>query len=381
MTTRIVIVSHTPHYRRDGVIVGWGATIREIDHLATLFDEVVHVAPLHDEQAPASAIPYEAANVHLRAVRPAGGERLIDKPGIVLRFPAYAGAILEEYRRADVAHVRCPANISLLAVLLLALVRNPRRRWVKYAGNWNPDPGSGEALSYRIQRWLLRRNLPRAVVTVNGSWPGSPPHLVTFMNPCLTDDELREGAEAAAHKRLTSPLHLVYVGRIETAKGAGRALQIVHQLKERGLDVRLDLAGDGPELPAFQRMAGDLGLAGCVRFLGAVSRPDLAPLYARAHFIVLPSASSEGWPKVLSEAMAYGAVPITSNISSIAQYLAQARTGRTFQPADVNSYVEAIVWYSENPAAWQQDSQNGVAAAPRFSYTAYLKAVKNILEL
>jgi hypothetical protein len=42
---RLLIISHTPHYHRDGEIVGWGATVREIDHLAALFESVVHIAP------------------------------------------------------------------------------------------------------------------------------------------------------------------------------------------------------------------------------------------------------------------------------------------------------------------------------------------------
>ena len=41
---RLVIVSHTPHYRKDGAVVGWAATVREIDRLASIFEEVVHLA-------------------------------------------------------------------------------------------------------------------------------------------------------------------------------------------------------------------------------------------------------------------------------------------------------------------------------------------------
>src|SRR5439155_595485 len=108
----LLIVSHTPHYRRDGEIVGWGPTVREIDMLATLFDSVVHIAPLHPHAAPASALPYRSSRVRLRPVPPTGGERLRDKLNIPLRYPGYARAILRERRAADVIHVRSPANIS-----------------------------------------------------------------------------------------------------------------------------------------------------------------------------------------------------------------------------------------------------------------------------
>src|SRR5262245_61050972 len=71
---RWLVVSHTEHFRRDGRVVGWGPTVRELGRLARLFDELVHVAPLYEEPAPPSALPYEASNVTFVPIAPAGGE-------------------------------------------------------------------------------------------------------------------------------------------------------------------------------------------------------------------------------------------------------------------------------------------------------------------
>src|SRR3712207_3692431 len=103
-------------------------------------------------------------------------------------MPHYTRTIWRELPQADVVHVRCPANISLIAIVLLAVVRYPRRRWVKYAGNWQSYPV--EAWSYRFQRWWLSSGLHRGVVTVNGHWPGQPAHVYSFLNPCFTEAEL-----------------------------------------------------------------------------------------------------------------------------------------------------------------------------------------------
>ena len=54
---RLLIVSHTPHYRAAGQLVGWGPTVRELDHLAELFAEVVHVAPVYDGRRRAALWP------------------------------------------------------------------------------------------------------------------------------------------------------------------------------------------------------------------------------------------------------------------------------------------------------------------------------------
>jgi glycosyltransferase involved in cell wall biosynthesis len=376
---KLLIVSHTEHYKRGNIVTGWGPTIREINYLATLFDEVVHVAMLKDGSAPDSALPYDSDKIRFSPVPVSGGGRLVDKLNILIQYPRYLWTILKELRGVDVVHIRCPSNISLLTVLLITLLPWPRRRWTKYAGNWNPD--GREAFSYTLQRWWLNKGLQRGVVTVNGRWPGQPAHVHSFYNPCLTEEELADGAAHAANKFPAKPLHLLYVGRLETAKGVRRILDIIAQLHEMHIPVWVDLVGDGQEKPAFEEYAARQGIQDVIRFHGWVPRNQLDPIYAQAHLMLFPSSSSEGWPKVLSEGMAYGVVPVTSNISSIPQYLEDFKIGRTFKPDDLQGFVKAVVWYSEYLDQWKHESQNAAKAARLFSYANYLESVRCLLKL
>ncbi len=374
--TRLVVVSHTPHYTRHGELVGWGPTVREIDQLARLFDEVVHVAPVHDEPAPASALPYASPRVRIAPVAPAGGERVADKVAILARLPSWIRVIARELKEADVAHVRCPANISMAALAVLAVASRPRMRWVKYAGSWAPR--DGEPLSYIAQRWWLRRRLHRGVVTVNGEWAKQPAHVHSFLNPCLTEREVEEGHAAAVDKRLEGCVRLLSVGRLERAKGVEVVLRTVAELRGRGVPVLLDLAGDGPERSYFEDLARELGIAGQVRFHGWLSRPSLGSLYGQAHLLLLPS-SSEGWPKVLSEGMAYGVVPLASAVGSVPGYLAHFRVGRVLGASDAMSWADAVSSYVREPARWQEESGRALEGAPFFTYDRYLDRVRELL--
>ena len=131
--------------------MGWGPTVRELDHLANLFDEIIHIAMLHTGPAPNSAIAYQSPRVKLCPIPAAGGSNLPAKLRIVTIMPGFIRKFLRELRTADVVHVRCPASISMIAIVLLALKRNPRTRWIKYAGNWQPR--GPEAWSYTFHRW------------------------------------------------------------------------------------------------------------------------------------------------------------------------------------------------------------------------------------
>lgn len=369
---RIVVVSHTEHWRADdGSIVGFGATTRELDQLATLASELVHVAPLHDGPPPGMALPAKAPNLRYIPVRAAGGATVLEKVRAVAEVPRWWRTISGALRHADVVHVRCPAGISMVALLVLRAHRHPRDRWVKYAGNWQHT--GPDALSYRLQRWWLRRGLANAAVTVNGDWPDQPAWVHAFDNPTLTDSEIQRGRAAAAGKATGPPWSVVFSGRLEEPKGAHVAVETVLELRIRGLDVSLDLVGDGPLRPwVEERIAGDS--SGAIRLHGWMRRDELEEVLARAQVMLLPTTASEGFPKVLAEAMAFGCVPVTSPVSSIGQVL--GATGGSIVVEPDCSWADAV------QTVLAQDSdrlrREGLAAVRRFSYSAYLVAVQRL---
>jgi glycosyltransferase involved in cell wall biosynthesis len=287
----------------------------------------------------------------------------------------YIRTILKELPTADVVHVRCPANISLLAIVLLGLVRHPRARWVKYAGNWRPD--GHESWSYTFQRWWLHHNLHFGKVTINGSWPDQKPHEITFPNPSLTRAELAEAARYASQKVFTPPYRCAFVGRLERKKGPVALLEAVRQLRVEGIQVEADLIGDGPEAFEIKKLAQDLFAEGKVRFHGWTSRQELPEFLKNAHFIVLPTSCSEGWPKVLSEGMAYGVVPITTAISAIPHYLTSQENAWLLHQPTWSEVVVGIKWFVAKPERWLRCQRNALDSAHQFTYEHYLERLMN----
>lgn len=368
---RIVVVSHTEHWRTsDGSVVGFGATTRELDQLATLASELVHVAPLHPGPPPGMALPARAPNLRLSLVPSAGGHGLAAKAGALFALPRWVWVINRECRRADVVHVRCPAGISMVALAVLSIRRRPTDRWVKYAGNWMPP--ERDALTYRIQRRWLRSGVVRAAVTVNGRWPGQPSWVHTFDNPTLTDDELARGRAAAESKDPGPPWRVVFSGRLEREKGADIAVDTVAELRRRGLDVRLDLIGDGPLRPWVEERIKGTGDA--IRLHGWLRRDELEGLLARGHAMLLPTRASEGFPKVLAEAMAFGCVPVTSPVSSIGQTLAE--TGGAVIVEEDASWPDHLGSMLEGER--RELVSECLAGTERFSYGAYLERVRTL---
>jgi glycosyltransferase involved in cell wall biosynthesis len=79
--------------------------------------------------------------------------------------------------------------------------------------------------------------------------------------------------------------------------------------------------------------------------------------------------------------MAYGVVPVSTNISSIPQYLRRFETGRTFAPDDLDGFTKAFRWYAANPDVWKQESLKGMQAAHEFTYDAYLNQLRTLMKV
>lgn len=373
---KLLIISDMAHYLHDGALVGWGPTVEEINHLAMLFDEVRHIGCLHTTAAPGSSLPYSQPNITFIPLPPTGGNHFRDKLKILQLTPRYLATIWKELNTADVVHLRCPANIPLLALLVMVLRRKPKYRWVKYAGNWGA--GREYPVFFRLQRWILNRNLTRSIVTINGSWTGQKPHILSFQNPCLTEKEVDLAQVSSLGKVIQEPVRLVFVGALNERKGVNSLLSIASSLQRRAIPFVLDILGDGADRTKYENQVAKQGLSGKVVFHGWVPKPGLAGYYQQAHINLLPS-QSEGWPKVLSEGMAYGVVPLASAVASIPQVLTETGAGLTISPHDnIEAYVDAVKHLLDNPHTWHELSVNSRNAAVLFTYENYLRSVREL---
>ena len=120
-------------------------------------------------------------------------------------------------------------------------------------------------------------------------------------------------------------------GPIEPHKGfrdAVWALDMLHYLYE---DLRLLLAGDGPDRARLEAFAAAIGVAGRVAFLGR--RPDLSPWLHAAELAWVPSRAGGGVNAAL-EAMAAGKPVIAARLPALAEVVTDGEVGCLTPPGD-----------------------------------------------
>ena len=371
----LCIISHTEHYQlADGSIVGLGSTVTEINQLLDVFDGITHVAMLHDSPAPASALPYVSNRISFVGLPAVGGPTWGDKLQMVIQAPHMLKIIHQAIKGADYFQFRAPTGIGVFVIPYL-MVFGSQKGWFKYAGNWKQKDAP---VAYRFQKWLLERQ--SRPVTINGRWPKQPKHCLSYENPCLTQQELDEGQKVVGNKTFSRPFELCFVGRLETAKGVDLILEALASLEDsqRRKITSLHLVGAGSRRTAYQQRVTAQGLP--VTFHGYLSRTEVHDIYKRSHAILLPSAS-EGFPKVIAEAMNYGCVPIVSQVSAIGQYIVDGENGLLMEAVTAQALKTCLNRFLDlEEAAFKTMAQHPKSFMERFSYPYYnQRLVQDIL--
>ena len=116
-------------------------------------------------------------------------------------------------------------------------------------------------------------------------------------------------------------LRLLWAARMIDWKHPETALQVAAGLRERGVDFRLDMIGDGALFQEIREQAKALGLEEQVAFLGYCNPEKTREYMERAHIFLATSDRQEGWGAVVNEAMNSGCALIAGKGMGAAPYL------------------------------------------------------------
>jgi teichuronic acid biosynthesis glycosyltransferase TuaC len=160
---------------------------------------------------------------------------------------------------------------------------------------------------------------------------------------------------------------LVTVGHVVARKRHADVLRALWLLRDHA-DVRWDVVGDGPERPALERLAGELGLSARVRFLGQLPPGEARAAAQAAGVFVLPSVD-EAFGVAYVEAMA-GAVPaIGCRGEPGPEEIAAAGGGmRLVAPGDPEALAQELRMLLDEPG-WRKELGDAARATVEAAFT------------
>jgi glycosyltransferase involved in cell wall biosynthesis len=138
-----------------------------------------------------------------------------------------------------------------------------------------------------------------------------------------------------------APFRIVCAGRLAAVKGQHVLIAAMAALVKEGRDVRIRLAGDGPDRLALRQDVEKRELADRVSFEGNVNQDKLLDLYRESDALVL-SSFAEGLPVVLMEAMAMEIPCVTPWVNGIPEIVTHETDGLLVPPGDAQALARAI---------------------------------------
>ena len=364
---RLAIISDTAMYLKDNIYI-FEPVLREVRFFAELFCQINWLGFIHRILPPLNAKKEIPDNLKLVTVNPCGGNTYIKKIGIIFFIPYYVFKIIRLVKKSEIIHTRGP-SIPALLTILISFLYPQKKYWHKYAGNWQIR---SKTLTYKLQRWLLMKKVP-GKVTVSQRNNSDPPHILSFVNPCLTNEEIKANKKSGLNKNFDGKLTFCFIGRVDASKGFPALLDAIIDMNDISWIDKLHCAGTGSEREKFEIIASKYNLP--IIFHGLLDRYELNKLYNSSHFIILPS-QSEGFPKVLAEASSFGCIPIVPKISSIISLINEnKKNGIILSDIEPQGIKKTIKTLLDKRNELSMYSANAMMNAKQFTYENYNQCI------
>jgi glycosyltransferase involved in cell wall biosynthesis len=242
-------------------------------------------------------------------------------------------------------------------VPMVALVRDHRFTSARFdqgtgpaepaAQNWTARSANrfaAKALAFRQDRL---REAAKAIATSA--------HLAASLRGVVKPDRLIRAAlipvEAppeAPERRAGGGVRILLVGGLTPNKGQALLLEAFDQIAVKIPGVEIDVAGEGPDRPALERIAA--GAGGAIRLHGLLGAEALAELYRDCDVVALPTLWSEPFGRVPLEAGAATRPVVAYAAGGLAETVIDGVTGRLAPIGDRAAFIEALAELAGDPA-------------------------------
>ena len=336
--------------------------------ISELFDTTTLLLPCLSSLPHQNGEPLIGHKLKVKPITPLKGQDFTRK----LYFPFWllrnSFTILRAVIAADAIHTPIPGDVGTIGMLLAFLLRKPL--FVRHCGNWlRPVTTAEHFWKHSMIRWGGGRNFCLATGGSTEPPAAENPSIEWIFSTSLTQRELEQcRAQRSREPQNTSRRgpRLVLAARQTVEKGTGVVIEALPALLKDFPQIHFDVIGEGFDLAAFKQKAEQLNVSQHVTFHGAVNHDRVIELMQAADIFSFPTMASEGFPKVVLEALACGLPVITTHVSVLPTLIGEGG-GLLLESATAPALADAVRRCLADPERYRAMSQQAVKTAQRFS--------------
>jgi len=369
---KLAIITHVNHKLIGNKMYAYAPYVMEMNLWLKYVDSVTIVAPKISGTPSKIEIDYKHNDIDFQRIPSIQFTTLKYAIISIFRLPIILMSIFKTCKKADHIHLRCPGNIGLLGCIVQFFFPN-KVKTAKYAGNW--DATSQQPKSYKFQKWILSNTMltKNMQVLVYGSWPNQTKNIKNFFTATYRDFEVPK----LKTPLFSGTLNILFVGSLSPGKRPLYVIEWAKACRSQDLDIQVDFYGNGTEKAALEACIIKNNLEKIVTLHGNQPKEIVLEAYKRAHFLILPS-KSEGWPKVIAEAMFWGVIPLVTPISCVPWMVGEGSRGILLD-IDVNKDVSAFAKAIKDEKMLQAMSIDGQQWSHQYTLDRFENSIKELL--
>lgn len=174
------------------------------------------------------------------------------------------------------------------------------------------------------------------------------------------------------------PFHLLFVANLQPGKNAGLFCEVVGELRQRGVDARGTMIGDGMERKVVEGLISARGLGEYVRLLGKVPNAEVFGHHRSSHLLVSTSVG-EPYGRGIAEAMSVGTPAVCHRSGGPAEFISTGEEGLLVGNLSPIAYADEIAPVVADPAQWEALSVGAARKAAGWRGEVVLEALERAL--
>ena len=359
---RLLVISHKACWSSDANFSGYytdGGFPSQMAALSELFTQTSVAVPCSNAETFSELTPLRGQNLVIVPLSVPEGSGVRRKIGMLRWILRNTRTLWREMRKADAVHTPIPGDIGTIGMVLALIQRKPL--FVRHCGNWFVQRTVAERMWKRGMEYFAGG---RNVMLATGGDLEPPskrnPSVKWIFSTSMGSLQISRNRSRQLPK--DDRLRLVIACRQEERKGTDVVIASLRFLPNATLDV----IGGGSLLKDLKAQAARLGVGDRVTFHGKVRQTAVLDVLDRSHIFCYPTSASEGFPKVVLEALAHGLPVITTNISVLPRLISEG-CGMLLDEPTPNALAAAVSQISSSDTDYDRMSRKALETAQQYS--------------